>query len=345
MAEPTPPPRDDAVTTPVGVRTICPQCGAALDAVTTSCSVCGAVITGGGAEAERAERVRLRLQDGIGDAYVLGELLGRGGMGIVFRAREKALDRDVALKVLAFDPMLAPDAYDRFEREARLAARLDHPHIVPIFAVGQRGSVAFYTMRLVKGGSLEELMLRSGAVELPRAAALLEEVAEALDYAHAAGVVHRDVKPANVLLSESGHAMVADFGIARAFSADGAATSANATGVVGSPGYMSPEQWRAERVDGRADQYALGVMAFELLTGVRPFQHASMQELLRMHLAEDPPDARSLRGAIPLHASDAIRRAMAKDPADRFASATEFVRALTTEGATAPASKTVGRAP
>jgi hypothetical protein len=328
----TPRQHNDAVTTPVGVTTICPQCGVMLDALTTTCGACGAVITGAGSDTGRGEKVRARLQDAIGDAFVLGDLLGRGGMGIVFRAREISLDRDVALKVLAFDPILNPDAYARFEREAKLAARLDHPHIVPIFSVGQRAGVAFYTMRLVKGGSVEQLLTPGTGMDLDRALSILRDVAAALDYAHANGVVHRDIKPANVLIGDSGHAMVADFGIARAFGGDSAAT-ATGTGVVGSPAYMSPEQWRGEKVDGRADQYALGVLAFELLAGKRPFADASMQELLRMHLAEDPPDIISFRGDLPSHTTDAMWHAMAKDPADRFESATAFVEALAGESA------------
>jgi serine/threonine protein kinase len=325
-------PHNEAVTTPVGVTTICPQCGVMLDALTTSCGACGAVITGSGTDTGRSDKVRTKLQDAIGDAFMLGDLLGRGGMGIVFRAREVSLDRDVALKVLAFDPILNPDAYARFEREAKLAARLDHPHIVPIFSVGQRAGVAFYTMRLVKGGSVEQLVTPGTGLDFDRALSILRDVAAALDYAHANGVVHRDIKPANILIGDSGHAMVADFGIARAFGGDSAAT-ATATGVVGSPAYMSPEQWRGEKVDGRADQYALGVLAFELLTGTRPFADASMQELLRMHLAEDPPDIVSFRDDLPSHTTDAVWHAMAKDPADRFVSAGAFVDALSGDAA------------
>ncbi len=325
----------DAVTTPVGVTTICPQCGVVLDALTTTCGACGAVITGAGTDEGRTERVRSKLQDAIGDAFVLGGLLGRGGMGIVFRAREAALDRDVALKVLAFDPILNPDAYARFEREAKLAARLDHPNIVPIFSVGQRNGVAFYTMRMVRGGSVEQMIVSGEGMEIGRAIGILRDVAAALDYAHQNGVVHRDIKPANVLVGDSGHVMVADFGIARAFGADSGST-ATGTGVVGSPAYMSPEQWRGEIVDGRADQYALAILAFELLTGRRPFADATMQELLRMHLAEDPPDIISFREDLPSHMTDTIWRGMAKDPADRFPSSTAFVDALaSTVGATA----------
>jgi hypothetical protein len=324
----------DAVTTPAGITTTCPQCGVTLDALTTACARCGAVITGGGHDGERAERVRQRLQSQIGDAYQLGALIGRGGMGIVFRAREVALDREVALKVLAFDPLLNPEAFTRFEREARLAARLDHPHIVPIFAVGQGDGAAFYTMRFVRGGSLETLIAEKGALAPDAAIRLLGEVAAALDYAHGQGIVHRDIKPANILLSDGGHAMVADFGIARAFAGDAVtSTSGSHTGVVGSPAYMAPEQWRGDKPDGRADQYALGVLAFELLSGLRPFREVSMQELLRMHLNEPPPALDSVRQGLPPHVGQAIRRAMAKEPADRYPTVSAFVAALAGNGA------------
>jgi serine/threonine-protein kinase len=331
--QPRTPESRDAVTTPAGITTICPQCGATLDAVTTSCGRCGAVITGGGAGGEREERLRQRLQAQIGGAYQLGPMIGRGGMGIVFRAREVALDREVALKVLAFDPVLNPEAFTRFEREARLAARLDHPNIVPIFAVGQGEGAAFYTMRFVRGGSVESLIAEHGAIEVETALKLLGEIAAALDYAHAQGIVHRDIKPANILLSETGHAMVADFGIARAFTGDAVtSTSGSHTGVVGSPAYMAPEQWRGDKPDGRADQYALGVLAFEMLSGLRPFRDASMQELLRLHLSEEPPELGSLRGDLPPRIGAAIRRAMAKEPADRFTTTSAFVAVLAGRG-------------
>ena len=294
--------------------------------MSSSCPGCGAAVTGAAA-AEHAERVRQRLQEAVGERYQLLELLGRGGMGIVFRAREVALDREVALKVLALDPLLAPEAFGRFEREAKLAARLDHPNVVPIFSVGQGGSVAYYTMRLVRGGSVEELIAGSRQLDLQQTVAILRDVAAALDYAHRLGVVHRDIKPANILLGEGGHATVADFGIAKALGpAEG--TTATGTGVIGSPGYMSPEQWRGEAVDGRADQYALGIVAFEMLAGRRPFETVRVQDLLALHLSAEVPSLSAIRRDVDLAADAAIARALAKYPSERFPSASAFVETL-----------------
>lgn len=314
-----------AVTTPAGLGGACARCGATVATGSTTCSRCGATITGAN-PAEQAERIRLRLQESIGDAYRLVELLGRGGMGIVFRAHELALDREVALKVLALDPILSSEAYARFEREAKLAARLDHPNVVPIFAVGQRNTVAFYTMRLVRGGTLEDMLAGHRALDFNHAIEILRDVASAVDYAHGQGVVHRDIKPANVLIADSGHAMVSDFGIARGLGLGDAGLAAGT--VIGSPGYMPPEQWRGEEIDARGDQYALAVMAFELLTGHRPFETVKVQDLMKLHLSGEPPNASSLKGTLPPFVDLAIRRAMSKTPSHRFTSATAFVDAL-----------------
>ncbi len=290
-----------------------------------TCSRCGATPTGPNA-AEQAERIRLRLQEAIGDSYRLIELMGRGGMGIVFRALELALDREVALKVLALDPVLSPDAYARFEREAKLAARLDHPNVVPIFAVGQRNTVAYYTMRLVRGGTLEDMLEGHRSLDFLHATEILRDVASAVDYAHGQGVVHRDIKPANVLIGDSGHAMVSDFGIARGLGVNEAPLATGA--VIGSPGYMSPEQWRGEEIDARADQYALGVMAFEMLTGHRPFETPRVQDLLKLHLTAEIPNASSIKASLPPFVDLAIKRAMHKNSSARFTSATAFIDAL-----------------
>ena len=361
----------------------CPACGASIGVGATICGSCGAlfsgptgtivvdsastiVTTGGGASTsaasanssaasttpggtttggtpvENADRLRARIQQAVGDDFRIVELLGRGGMGIVFRATETALDREVALKVLALDPLLAPEAYERFEREAKLAARLDHPNIVPIFSVGRRESVAFYTMRLVRGGSVEEMLDVRRRFEYDHAVAILKDVAAALDYAHGRGVVHRDIKPGNILIGETGHALVADFGIARALG--GTTAGATGTGIIGSPGYMSPEQWRGEQVDGAADQYALAIVAFEMLAGRRPFESPSMQELLQKHLSAEVPTVSTYRFGLHEGVDDAIRRALAKNPADRFSTVTAFIEALQGLRPTIAANRT-GRVP
>ena len=316
----------DVVTTPGPDASLrCPRCGSPRRGGSAECATCTAVPSDDGGQ---ADPIRERLQAAIGKSFTLLELLGRGGMGIVFRARETALDREVALKVLTLDPVLAPDAFARFEREAKLAARLDHPNIVPIFAVGHHASVAYYTMRLVKGGSVEDMMSSRTPLDTAHVIAVLRDVAAALDYAHRNGIVHRDIKPANILIGESGHAMVADFGIAKAFGAAESATSATGTGIIGSPGYMSPEQWRGEEVSGRADQYALGIVAFEMLAGRRPFESPRIQDLVKMHTTAAVPSLSQARGGLGPEVDDAIRRALSKYPSERFSSAGAFVEAL-----------------
>jgi hypothetical protein len=321
-------PRDTssaAVTTPAGLPGVCTRCGTTI-ATGTGCPRCGAGAAGGANTAEQTERIRLRLQEAIGDGYRLIELMGRGGMGIVFRALELSLDREVALKVLALDPILSPDSFARFEREAKLSARLDHPNVVPIFAVGQRHTVAYYTMRLVRGGTLEDMLDGHRALDFLHAIEILRDVGQALDYAHGQGVVHRDIKPANVLISDSGHAMVSDFGIAKGLGAGDMPLASGA--VIGSPGYMSPEQWRGEEIDARTDQYALGVMAFEMLTGHRPFETVKVQDLMKLHLSADVPNASSVKASLPPFVDLAIRRAMHKNSSARFNSSTSFIDAL-----------------
>ena len=309
------------------ISTACTNCGAMTGTLATACAVCGAAVTGGiAAGPEQGDRMMARIQEKVGERFRLVELLGRGGMGIVFRAIEVALDREVALKVLAIDPLFDPEAFTRFEREAKLAARLDHPGIVPIFAVAAHDSVAYYTMRLVRGGSIEDMLESRRALDMQQILGILRDVAAALDYAHKSGVVHRDIKPANILLSETGHACVADFGIAKALGRQDGTTG---TGVIGSPAYMSPEQWRGDgTIDGRADQYALAVVAFELITGRRPFVSQNPQELLVQHCTGEIPDIMVLRPGLDPSIGEAISRAMAKRSAERFGSVTAFVESL-----------------
>lgn len=315
-----------AVTSSPTISLACPRCGAAIGTRSSACAVCGAPSGSSGMTPEQGGRILERIQAKIGDRFKLLELLGRGGMGIVFRAIETALDREVAIKVLAIDPVFDPDAFARFEREAKLAARLDHPGIVPIFAVATHDSLAYYSMRLVRGGSIDDMIEAGRSLDLSQILGILRDVASALDYAHKNGVVHRDIKPANILLSETGHACVADFGIAKAL---GRGDGTTGTAVIGSPAYMSPEQWRGEAtIDGRADQYALAVVAFELITGRRPFRAEHPQELLRQHCTAEIPDIMSLRPGLDPSVGEAIARAMAKRSSERFGTVSAFVESL-----------------
>jgi serine/threonine-protein kinase len=257
--------------------------------------------------------------------------LGRGGMAAVYRAHDPALDRDVALKVLPAEFLHDPAFAERFRHEARVAARLEHPHVVPIHGYGIEDGRPWMAMRLLGGGSLADRVKR-GALPPAEAAAVLQDVAGALDYAHARGVVHRDVKPANVLLDEAGRAYLADFGIARMLEGSPIVT---ATGLIqGSPSYMAPEQAMGAKVDRLADVYALGVMSFECLTGRVPYTGTTPVAILMKHVQEPVPQPPASELAPPLAA--VVRRALAKAPADRWPSAGALADALAAAAAGAP---------
>jgi serine/threonine-protein kinase len=217
---------------------------------------------------------------------------------------------------------------ERFLREIQIAARLQHPHIVALFDSGESDGVLYYVMPYVEGQTLRARLRREPQLPLDEAIAIARDVAEALDYAHAAGIVHRDIKPENIMLS-GGHALVADFGVARAISRAADQSRTDTGMAVGTPAYMSPEQaGGAEEVDGRADVYALGCVLYEMLAGEPPFTGASAQAVIARHLSQDPPSVRVLRGLVPEAVERAIRRALQKTPVDRFSSAAEFSRAL-----------------
>jgi eukaryotic-like serine/threonine-protein kinase len=255
--------------------------------------------------------------------YRIVDSLGRGGMASVYRAHDTALDRQVALKVLPAEFLHDPAFAERFRQEARVAAKLEHPHIVPVHAFGIEQEWPWMAMRLVSGGSLAQRVKR-GPLPPREVAALLRDVAAALDYAHARGIVHRDVKPANVLLDDAGRAYLADFGIARMLEGSSVAT---ATGLIqGTPSYMAPEQAMGARVDRRADVYALGVMAFECLTGRVPYTGTTPVAILMKHVQEPVPEPTEDEVAPPLAA--VLRRCLAKAPGDRWPTAGAFVEAL-----------------
>ena len=224
--------------------------------------------------------------------YRLEEVVGRGGMGVVYRAHDVALERSVALKLLS--PSLAEDRdfRERFLVESRLAASLEHPNVVPIHDAGEADGQLYLAMRYVEGTDLKRLLQEEGSLEPARAIAICAPVAEALDAAHARGLVHRDVKPSNVLLDHDEHAYLADFGLTRRLSEQAPAFDAGLS--LGTPAYVAPEQIEGKDVDGRADQYSLACLLHECLTGEPPFQRGSEAATLFAHLEEEPPAAPGL---------------------------------------------------
>jgi eukaryotic-like serine/threonine-protein kinase len=269
-----------------------------------------------------------RLQRALGDRYTIERELGGGGMSRLFLAREPSLGREVVVKLLP--PELSSDmSAARFQREIELAARFQHPNIVPVLAGGASEGLLFYVMPFVRGESLRRLLSSRQQIPLERALAIVDEVADALAYAHSEGVVHRDIKPENILLS-AGHAEVTDFGVARAVEAARSGEHLTGTGIaVGSPGYMSPEQLAGEKsIDARSDQYALGTVAYELLAGAPPFEAPTLQGLLTAQLTQLPRPLSERRSDVPAHVSAAISRALAKDPNERFSDIAGFRAAL-----------------
>jgi len=270
-----------------------------------------------------------KINEALGDAYAIEREIGSGGMATVYLARDVKHDRDVALKVLR--PELgATLGADRFLAEIKLTAALQHPNILPLFDSGSAGDLLYYVMPYVRGETLRYRLDRDGSLPVDEAVAIAQGIAAALDHAHRQGVVHRDVKPENVLLSD-GVPIVADFGIARAVTAANT-TRATAAGVsLGTPAYMSPEQATAEQdVDRRADLYSLGCVLFEMLTGEAPFKGETARAVIVQHLTAPVPSAHSLRDTVPVPVDDAIRRALAKDREERFETASEMSAALVT---------------
>lgn len=261
----------------------------------------------------------------LGREYQIEGVLGRGGMSIVFLAREMELNRLVALKVLPLQLSMGPDAQERFKREARIAASLDHPHIVPVFRVGTTGSLLWYSMKFVKGRSLSDVLPATGPMPLADCLGIMEQAATGLEYAHRRGVVHRDVKPANILVDETGWASVCDFGVAKAF---GSLPITLTGAALGTPGYMSPEQCYGRPLDAKSDQYSLAILTYECLAGMVPFTGDSLGEIVRRHCMDPPPRLTDLRPELPDKVADALERAMSKQPEERFDSVTEFVSAM-----------------
>ncbi|MGZ4218546.1 MAG: serine/threonine-protein kinase [Solirubrobacteraceae bacterium] len=260
--------------------------------------------------------------------FAIESIAGRGGMGVVYRARQRLPDRIVALKVISSEYADDPQFRTRFEREATIAAQIEHPNVIPVHAVGEADGTLFIAMRFVDGVDLRKILTREGRLEPGRAAAIVDQVAQALDAAHARGLVHRDVKPANILVSSSGgreHVYLSDFGLARHVVGSHGLTGTGA--FIGTIDYVAPEQARGDRVDARADIYSLGCVLFQALTGTVPFPADNDLAKLFAHGSQPPPSALERYPNLPVEFDAVLKRAMAKEPDDRQASAGDLGRA------------------
>src|SRR5579859_174772 len=311
----------------------CSRCGTQNEDNAKFCKSCGLDLTAttpvhaistGQQEVTEIDLVR----DQLKEEYEILDELGRGGMAIVFKAREKQLERDVAIKVLPFSLAFDKEFVERFQREARTSAKLEHPAIIPIYRVGKSGRVIYFVMKFLRGKPLSSLLAARGALPPGEIRRVLMEVGRALGYAHKSGIVHRDIKPDNIMFDEHGQSVVTDFGIAKA------ATSGKLTGTgmaIGTPHYMSPEQARAQNLDGRSDLYSLGVVAYQCLVGSVPFDGEDSFSIGYKHIMEDlptpaldSPDKRDL--------FEIIKKMMAKVPDERFQNAEEMVAAIEAGG-------------
>jgi tetratricopeptide (TPR) repeat protein/tRNA A-37 threonylcarbamoyl transferase component Bud32 len=263
----------------------------------------------------------------LADRYTIESEIGRGGMATVYLAGDVRHDRKVAVKVLR--PALSASlGADRFKREITIAAKLSHPHIVPLYDSGEAGGYLYYVMPFVEGETLREALDREGPFSLDRALTVAHDVAEGLEYAHGLGIVHRDIKPQNILLT-AGHAVIADFGIARALEAAATRDLTTSGLVLGTPAYMSPEQAIGEEgIDGRADLYSLACVLYEMLAGQPPYDAKSVHALIARHVQATVPSPEELRPDLPHGVAEAIQRALAKSPDERFSSVAAFVETL-----------------
>ena len=280
-----------------------------------------------------------RLSAALADRYHIERELGVGGMATVYLARDLKHDRDVALKVLR--PDLAQSlGSERFVREIRLAARLTHPHILPLYDSGEADGFLYYVMPLIEGESLRDRITKTKQLAIDEAVQVARDIADALDYAHRHDVVHRDIKPENILLHD-GHAVVADFGIGKAVTAAAGGETITETGVtIGTPAYMSPEQAAGDAsVDGRSDLYSLGCLMYEALTGEPPFTGPTAQAIIAKRFSVTPPQVTVSRHAVPEWVSRAIAKLLAREPADRYATGAELLAVLKSAGSAAQTAK------
>ena len=305
----------------------CPACRSALVADARFCPSCGTAAPTSGSTAA-PDPVREILKVALGRQYEIQRLLGRGGMGAVYLAAEAALEREVAIKVLPTDRGATQDSRDRFRREARTAARLSHPNIVPLHTFGDVEGTLYFVMGYVRGESLATRLKREGRLPVEEARRVLIELCEALDYAHKLGIVHRDIKPDNVLLeAETGRAMLLDFGVAKAVGVGQTMTELGS--VLGTPQYMSPEQAQGKSdIDARSDLYSLGVMGYSMFAGRLPFEGATPGDVMAQHITREAPAIKTVAPDVPPEIAGALMRCLEKDRDRRWAGAASFKEAI-----------------
>ncbi|HYT62858.1 MAG TPA: protein kinase [Gemmatimonadales bacterium] len=330
----------------------CLKCHTPLPDGSKFCFACGADVTGGGtlgAGTSATEALMQRLQRLVEGKYKVERMLGKGGMGAVFLAHDLTLEREVAIKVLPPDISMDEHIVKRFQQEAKTSAKLDHTNIIPIYRVESDGGLNYFVMKYIAGTSLEDVLdqKQPPPLTIEYIQRVLWEAACALGHAHQRGVVHRDVKPANIMFDHDGRVMLTDFGISKALQA---ATGFTGTGmIIGTPHYMAPEQAKGATVDGRADQYSLGVVAYRMITHELPYTGDSVHTILYKHIFEEIPSARAKRADAPEFLTRAISRALSKEPAQRFDTMEDFATAVWPEQpVTAPkagASKSQRRPP
>jgi len=258
--------------------------------------------------------------------YEIVELVGQGGMATVYKGYQKSLDRHVAIKVLPPHPAMNDQFIQRFELEAKTVGRLQHPHILPLFDYGTQDDILYLVMGLVEGGSLSDV-IDMGAITMRRVEKILREIASAMDYAHRQGVIHRDIKPGNILIDAEGHALLTDFGIVK-MTQQGQSADLTGTGIVGTPAYMAPEQAQGLELDERADIYALGTVVFEMLTGQQPYLADTVMQVLVKQIHDPVPSLLSVNPDMPEAIDDVMQKVLAKDPNDRYSSAADFAEAF-----------------
>jgi len=328
------------VTTPLA-PSFCTRCGTVVQTGAHFCAVCGNDVSGqqaslateqirvepqraGGPDAMWAEQAELLREATLGEYEILGEL-GRGGMAAVYLGHEIALDRRVAIKVMSPALVHGDGMIERFKREARTAASLSHPNIIPVYAVRETERLLYFVMKFIAGRPLDSVLKELGPLPIPMVQMILNQVGGAFGYAHRRGIIHRDIKPANIMIDDEGWAVVTDFGIAKVSQAEGLTM----TGMtVGTPTYMSPEQCMAQDVTGASDQYSLGVVAYEMITGRPPFTGGSMMAIMYGHFNDPPPDIDAARPDCPPALRDAVLRMLEKDPAKRFPTMEAAVEAI-----------------